>query len=78
MLLHPLYGLCVCIFEDQLREQRYIVLRPDNVNLSNFVEAIFGSESKIENISLEKSKLRSLFNMMDTEWDEKIMRYMNH
>ena len=55
LLLHPLYGLCVCIYEDLLRGQRYIVLRPDNVNLSNFVQAIFGLESKNKKVCLEKS-----------------------
>ena len=73
LLLHPNFGLCVYLVSGQ--HERYIVLRPDDVDISNSLRLLIDDVDK-EQEKIDKDLLSKLFNVMDTEWDKKVLRYV--
>ena len=71
-LLHEQWGLCVYILTHEGRKKRFIVVRPDEVDMELFLDEICQkSEDHFPSrVYLDKTFVQSLLSSMDSEWDK--------
>ena len=74
MLLHPLHGLCVYIVKRY--ESDYVILRPDDVDISYVLNQLAVPDSEKKLRPLQEEMLSNLLSSKDTEWDKKELRYV--
>ena len=74
MLLHPLHGLCAYIVKRY--ETDYVILRPDDVDISYVLNQLAVPDSEKKLRPLQKEMLSNLLSSKDTEWDRKVLRYV--
>jgi hypothetical protein len=77
-LLHEQWGLCIYIITHEERNQRFIVLRPAEIDMELFFDTIC---KKVDDqfpsrIYLDKSFVQSLLRTMDSEWDRQVARVL--
>ena len=75
-LLHEEWGLCVYILTHEDRKKRFIVVRPDEVDMELFWDDICQkSEDHFPSrVYLDKTFVQSLLSSMDSEWDKIVAR----
>ena len=75
-LLHEEWGLCVYILTHEDRKKRFIVVRPDEVDMELFLDDICQkSEDHFPSrVYLDKTFVQSLLSSMDSEWDKIVAR----
>ncbi|XP_070570891.1 uncharacterized protein [Ptychodera flava] len=76
-LLHPKWGLTVHVITMEATHCRYIVLRPDDVDLEIFLDEFCKSnEDTDERLACEKETIKNILATVDTEWDRKVARVL--
>ena len=79
LLCHPEHGLCVYIVEFPEQGKIFLVLRPDDVDLEQFLQAVVDALQrplKTERLSLDHTIVRTLLNSMDSEWNRRVARVL--
>ena len=79
LLCHPEHGLCVYIAEFPEQGKIFLVLRPDDVDLEQFLQAVVDTLQrplKMERLSLDHTIVRTLLNSMDSKWDRRVARVL--
>ena len=74
LILHPDYGLCIYIV--RMCGERYICLRPDNANISCIFDALAEKAKQEDASCIDVPELKNLMELMDTEWDKKVLCYV--
>ena len=74
LILHPDYGLCIYIVG--MCGERYICLRPDNANISCIFDALAEKAKQEDASCIDVPELKNLMELMDTEWDKKVLCYV--
>ena len=74
LILHPDYDLCIYIA--RMCGERYICLRPDNANISCICDALAEKAKQEDACRIDVPELKILMELMDTEWDKKVLRYV--
>ena len=78
-ILHEKWGLCVYVVFIEALNQRFVVLRPDNIDIGNLLDMITTIKATpnvltVERLVLDAEKVKSLLSTVDTEWDRKVAR----
>ena len=77
-LLNKQWGLCVYIVTDKDRDERFIVIRPDEVDMELFLDEICqkSEDNSPSRVYLDKTFVKSLLASMDSEWDKVVARVL--
>ena len=75
-ICHPRYGLCVYVVGEL-----FVVLKPDNIDIENFIEALImqvsvdsREDEKNHRLELDHETVSDLTESMDTEWNKNVLR----
>ena len=77
-LIHEQWGLCVYVVTHEDCNQRFIVVRPDKVDMRLFLDEISEkSEDEVRpRMHLDKPFVQNLLSTMDSEWDKVVARVL--
>lgn len=77
-LLHEQWGLCVYLCTHAGRNERFIVMRPDEVDMELFLDSICQKSDEISpaRMYLDKPFVQSLLSTLDSEWDRVVARVL--
>ena len=74
--LNQKYGLCVFVWYSQTQNKTFILARPDNVDLTSFLQHIDQSTimPKREGLELTKESFQMILQSADTDYDRKLLK----
>ena len=78
-LLHPEYGLYVCIAYFSNLRKRYIIQKSQSIDVCMLIQCITSNSEDDEPISnsiINKEQVQSILKSMDTEWDKTCARML--
>ena len=78
-LLHPEYGLYVCILYFSNLRKRYIIQKSQSIDVCMLIQCITSNsedDEAISNSNINKEQVQSILKSMDTEWDKTCARML--
>ena len=77
-LLNEQWGLCVYVITLEEINDKWLVLRPDEISMELFLDAICNAQQKqlTARIGLDRYVVESIFETLDTEWDRVVARVL--